>query len=308
MVYIPLFIISFLILKGEGRRVARREVAPQAESAFSSYVALGDSWASGNGPTSPLSGSANTACHRTTGSYPYQFHEKYGPSANFGFLACGGANTTEITSQISDPDFGYPDFVTLDAGGDDNHFASNTVQNCIVAAALLNATAYSAKCNAWLTQASALEQTIKPGISALITNALTHNLLPDQKRKVIVTGYAQPFNVSGLPSNCPITIPVPPLGPGNLADRINLSVLALNAAIAAAAYENGALFAEVDAAFEGHRLCDGSDAWFQTDPNTPNAALAHPTADGYSAIAEAVARAAGLVGQSTDQGYGTWKR
>ncbi|KAF2098978.1 SGNH hydrolase [Rhizodiscina lignyota] len=288
-------ILTFILLAaaGEGTAIERR-----GNAAFTSYTALGDSYASGNGPTPLLKGPGDAACHRTQGSYPYQFNLKYRTrSSTFQFLACTATNTTEITEQVFDRHFGHPDLVTLDAGGNDGNFISNSLANCIAAEAVLNATAYEALCNAWIVQASALEQTLKPNISALIKKAQTHNLLRHQKRKVVVTGYAQPFNISGLPSDCPTTIPIPPLGPGNLADRVNLSVLALNAVIEAAAYENGALYADIDAAFDGHRVCDAGEDFFQTDSSAPNAALAHPTADGYLAVAEAVARALGLVGE-----------
>ncbi|HEY5104952.1 MAG TPA: hypothetical protein VII65_07915, partial [Acidimicrobiales bacterium] len=109
-------------------------------TASSAYVAMGDSYASGEGlqsnATTYLAPSNSDGCHRSATAYPVlvatslnvdlgQF-ETYGSG---GFVACSGATTKDILKgQNGEP--AQPSalssatrWVTLTAGGDDLHFS-----------------------------------------------------------------------------------------------------------------------------------------------------------------------------------------
>jgi hypothetical protein len=113
----------------------------------SAYVAMGDSYASGEGlqasATSYLSPSNSDGCHRSATAYPIsvaaslnvdlgQF-ETYGSG---GFVACSGATTKDVLNgQNGEPAqlsalSSATRWVTLTAGGDDLHF-SNVLLACL---------------------------------------------------------------------------------------------------------------------------------------------------------------------------------
>ncbi|HVA52039.1 MAG TPA: SGNH/GDSL hydrolase family protein [Acidimicrobiales bacterium] len=127
---------------------------PKVSPASSVYVALGDSYASGEGLQSSaatyLSPSNNDGCHRSVTAYPVlvatslnlnlgQF-ESYGSG---GFVACSGATTKDLLKGEN----GEPPqlralspatrWVTLTAGGDDLHF-SNVLVACLDVRASVN--------------------------------------------------------------------------------------------------------------------------------------------------------------------------
>jgi lysophospholipase L1-like esterase len=248
----------------------------------------------GAGPF-PVDKAAATDCVRTTAGYPYLLNQKFGSSSStFQYLACGGTNTTQITQQTMQRGFGTPDFVTIDGGGNDLGYVSQLVTECIIAVGALNSTAYTKQCLGWLQNVGpAIESTIHTRLDELIAHAKSMSLPPVVQRKIVITGYAEPYNANGDVKNCPATMGVVPLGSGNEADLINQSVRALNVIIQTIASNNNIPYADVNAAFQGHRLCDAGTSYFQTDMTVPGAVFMHPTADGYQAMAGAVTKAMG---------------
>lgn len=110
-----------------------------SSSPVGTYVAMGDSYSSGEGVPDfiPPSDTSRDQCHRSYRAYPEQVAGLLGwPSARYKFVACSGATTKDMTkgmykeaSQFSALD-GTTTFVTLTIGGNDVHF-SDVVHDCI---------------------------------------------------------------------------------------------------------------------------------------------------------------------------------
>ena len=261
-------------------------------AAFSSYTAIGDSYAAGAGPFPLYPGGNVSGCDRTTASYPVRFNQQYGSnSSTFTFLACSGANTTTEMPEIEASAFGSPDLVTVNAGGNNGMVFADTVLACILSE---GTPTYNETCGAVFDYASLVDETLEDKVAGLLQQAQTKNLAANQTRTVVLVGYAQFYNISGLQEDCPSGIPTPPLGPGGFADLVNKQTLQLNAVLASAAYKVGAIYADIDPAFSGHRICDAGTPYFQTNLTQPNEAIYHPTYDGYGAMVETLARSLGL--------------
>jgi hypothetical protein len=119
-------------------------IAPGAASAVTtppsggataySYVALGDSYASGEGLSPFASGSDTSAdkCHRSLRSYPFLIHAELAVGA-FHDYACSGATTDRISTSTQYGPEGLPQayhrplehaqLVTVTVGGDDVGFS-----------------------------------------------------------------------------------------------------------------------------------------------------------------------------------------
>ena len=269
---------------------------------FSRYTALGDSYAAGDGPYMPFDHPDNIVCNRTTVSYPNTFFTKYSKSSDtFSFPACSGADTGHVLEQISSPEFGSPDLVSINVGGDNAGnldflrlgIFAEVVGACIEDNPLLD-------CQTEINNASFIIGQFGPVIDQVLQAAAKTNLAGG-KRTVVLLGYMQFYNINAAISSCPPDNPnypytgwyQPSLGSGGVADKINQLVIAANTQLNESAIRNGALFVNTDAAFAGHRICD-SEPWFQTPDKPPYASIMHPTADGYAAMAAAMANKLGM--------------
>lgn len=110
------------------------------------YVALGDSYSSGEGnpPFLPGSDTATDSCHRSSGAYPERFGSGSPRFKNLPiiFAACSGAVIDDLRSQSAQPGHAEPPqieqipanarIVTLTMGGNDIGFA-DVATNCILA-------------------------------------------------------------------------------------------------------------------------------------------------------------------------------
>ena len=95
----------------------------------STYVALGDSFASGDG-ISPALGESG-ACARSLAAYP-ELVSRAAHFTNFDFIACSGATTSQVSAQVtrSHSALASAELVTMDAGGNDLSF-SGLLRTCI---------------------------------------------------------------------------------------------------------------------------------------------------------------------------------
>src|SRR6188472_2138363 len=91
-----------------------------AHAAAPSYVALGDSYASGTGTRSYISD--GTSCQRSTSAYPSLIAAQKGYALNF--QACSGATTSTVTSNQLGALSSTTRFVTISVGGNDAGFSS----------------------------------------------------------------------------------------------------------------------------------------------------------------------------------------
>jgi lysophospholipase L1-like esterase len=101
------------------------------------YVALGDSYSSGEGLKPYLKGTnrGTNTCHRSKKGYPYLLAEKLPYPVVLTFRACSGARIANMTQQKSEPpQLNYlsdkTDLVTVSIGGNDADWAG-TITDCL---------------------------------------------------------------------------------------------------------------------------------------------------------------------------------
>lgn len=246
--------------------IVRREDGEHPPGDYVRYTALGDSYTAGNMRLSSIAEDPDKACHRTMGSYAWQFTQRHlNTLKEFSFPACSGADTDEIEKEINSTEpgigpianygFGHPDLVSITAGGNNEHTFSHVIKNCVYPSheALLS-------CRKALRKAGKVLDGLQPDLESLYRHASTHNLDPSgfESRDVFVLGYARFYNPLGV--DCPLVgsehFPVPSLGEDGTAAKINALVVRMNDVIRAAAEASGVTYVDIDGAFEGHRICD----------------------------------------------------
>jgi lysophospholipase L1-like esterase len=253
--------------------------APASADRFDSYVALGDSYAAGQG-----AGPYTDACLRSGHSYP-QLLDAARKISLTGNAACSGATTRNVrTNQI--PSLSRKvDLVTVTVGGNDLDS---------IGALVICSQDSGAACTAALAQRASVLQTAltNPASSRFFQDLLA--MLNDVKANapradIYVTGYPLLFEP----------------GAGPAADPINGLTQQLNAVIAKAARQADGGRAKVEyvdvaRAFSGHGI--GSEQpWIVGLPplctasstcGSQTADIFHPTADGYAKGYAASIRAA----------------
>ncbi|MCY7343557.1 MAG: SGNH/GDSL hydrolase family protein [Pseudonocardia sp.] len=232
------------------------EVAPDQ------YVALGDSFSSGNG-TFRADLSPAFVCYRSSFAYPALVAEQR-PNTELDFRACQGARTSNVVnSQVKALDAGT-DFVSLTIGGNDIGFVdlilacgSAKSPNCFAAVDTSNARIRD-ELPAKLDQAYA-------AISAAAPNV----------REVVVLGYGRFF---GPNLACPTAFGFT----GAEATRLNGVADNLDAMISARVSAAGFEYRSAIPGFAGHDVC-ASDPYL----NGINLRLTdsfHPTRRGHSEV------------------------
>ncbi len=148
------------------------------------YVALGDSFSSGDGISPAISGSG--VCARSYAAYPELVtHEAH--LAHLAFVACSGATISEVAAQVSRsrPTLARSSLVTLSAGGNDLSF-SGLVRACIGLIGSTSATPIRylpgvsgpAQCNAAITTAATLLGARVDSSTGLISADATATAIP----------------------------------------------------------------------------------------------------------------------------------
>ncbi|MFH8369681.1 SGNH/GDSL hydrolase family protein [Streptomyces sp. NPDC018031] len=208
--------------------------APSASAAEpDDYVALGDSYSSGNGTFAP---DANLFCYRSTRAYP-ELVARARPDTRLTFAACQGATTDDIveTQRTSlSPD---TDYVSLTIGGNDIGFAG-LIASCLSGTDAACATAIEEADRKVDRELPAKLDRAYAAVSAGAPNA----------RAVVVLGYARFF---GPDVSCPAAGGTSP----DLAARLNRLTDDLDAAIRDRATAAGFTYRDSTAAFTGHDVC-----------------------------------------------------
>jgi len=201
--------------------------------------------------------------------------------------------------------------VSISVGGDNSDIFTNVINKCVV-------TLYTAvsDCKAAIDDASKTVATLQPDLEAVYHEVKTKGRAPGSPdRAVFVLGYAKFYNLlpkgitqkGSVPipatiirpiSSCPpgLTLPTPSLGIGGISDQINQLVVAMNTVIQKACTAQNVKFVDIDAAFEGHRMCDGEENnWFQiyAIKHLFGQFIFHPTEKGSQAMANELAKSAG---------------
>lgn len=222
------------------------------------YVALGDSFASGNGTGVR---DLDAACYRSSLAYaPLVAAAR--PDTTLSFLACSGATTrTVIDTQVQALDR-QTDFVTISVGGNDLGFGS-------VAGACVLAT--EAQCLGAAAQAGAFVEAVLPGRLDATYDAVADRV---RRAEVVVVGYPRFFAEDYVP--CPQSQGITPTEAAALNDLVD----ALDAVVAERARAAGFTYVSTVEAFTGHDVC-APEPWLNGSLVPTTADAYHPTAAGH---------------------------
>jgi lysophospholipase L1-like esterase len=262
-----LLVVLGFVLSGTVAQAKPKPTPPPSTSA--GYVALGDSYASGAGLT-PYS---DSTCFRSaTQAYPSLLT---GRKMTLTFTACSGATIpTMLASQLAVvPTASY---VTVTIGGNDVGFRE-VLSDCIDSP-------FTDGCS---TTGMAAAEAAVTALPKTLIPALQEIQATYPNATVFVSGYPELFG--DLTGTCRVGTYAGwmPLEIGQEDGRwLNEMAGNLNAAIRSASDTAGVRYADAQATFDGHGLCDTGTAWVNGPiitslfPLTVSERSFHPTADG----------------------------
>lgn len=275
----------------------RQRLAPDEAAAWGNYVALGDSYSSGEGAGDYIEGTAGEGdCRRSANAYPTRVAESFDFAGQLGFYACSrqrGASMLEslekADSQISQAG-PHTSLVTLGIGGNDLGF-TNVLRACMVRVPLMEATACRDQEEEILSRMEEFDATLEDIVRAVRDRA------PDAR--ILVVGYPRIFTAD--PSGMYYT-----LAPGDqewlnetLRDfntRVRTNVAELDAEIVEEGQTGSVEYVRMSTAIEGHEV--GTDEpWLNgvllggfTEGVEVDHGTFHPNARGHKAFAQRVLR------------------
>lgn len=286
----------------------------------SGYVALGDSYASGEG-LAPFEDGTDGAgqCHRSASqSYPAQLSDSRKRAFDdLTSVACSGAIIADLVTTRPNTTRApqltalnrKTETVTLTIGGNDAGF-SLVFGDCVYTPApeLAPVVPGSPGCasrddTAVSTRIAALAggrgAPVVPGVYPL-PNALRDIAAVAPRAKIYVTGYPRIFGTTmNSPLGCQVSDQAPLFVTGSDAAWIRSKAKQLDEGIASAVAQArrtgvNAHYVDVTTTFHGHNLCDKRSPWLNgvvlnpTNPPSFSAATFHPTARGQHAYADSV--------------------
>ena len=283
-------------LAADYQRIVGLGSAPPASVA---YVALGDSYSSGEGTGvgtgaayDPGTAVANNKCHRSSlYSWPALVARSRNLSS-FSFHACSGAIVQDFSSG---PNHEYSgevhaqdvwvnknvSLVTLTVGGDDADF--EPIMSCFSYPHASSCEAdWQATLNADLTALSSAS-----GAKSLLALYLKIKQLAPGAR-VVVVGYPRLFPAVPTENSCPTGAPVTKF---STYDQrwLNTGATRLDSVIKAAALKANVTFVDVYNSLNGHELCQSAaPVWLTRATPSDSQESFHPNSLGNAAIARVV--------------------
>ena len=230
---------------------------PAAHAAGPSYVALGDSYASGVGTRSYISD--GSSCQRSTYAYPYLVAQQRGYSLSF--QACSGATTSTVTNSQLGALSSTTRYVTISVGGNDAGFSS-VITECAMPGWMSN-------CDGKVNTAQSFINNTLPGRLSTLYAAIRSRA---PSAVVVVTGYPRLFQGE----DCNAATFFSPAEE----TRLNQTADLLNAKLSAAASARGFTFANPTSRFIGHAVCD--DVEWLNGLSNPISESYHPNRAGQS--------------------------
>ncbi|WP_183094666.1 SGNH/GDSL hydrolase family protein [Nocardioides stalactiti] len=231
--------------------------AAPAEAATPSYVALGDSYASGVGTRSYTSESGS--CQRSTYAYPALVAQQKGYALTF--KACSGATVTTVTNSQLSAVVSTTKYVTISVGGNDAGF-SGVVTECAQPGWMSN-------CDGAINTAQSYINNTLPGRLSTLYASIKSRA---PGAVVVVTGYPRLF----MGEDCNAGTWFSPAEE----TRLNQTADLLNAKLSAAASAKGFKFANPTSRFIGHAVCD--DVEWLNGLSNPISESYHPNKLGHS--------------------------
>ncbi|NYE00348.1 lysophospholipase L1-like esterase [Kineosphaera limosa] len=254
------------------------------------FVAMGDSFSSGEGNPPFDEGTANSrnSCHRSSQAWPRLLAEKVGvPIHPSGHMACSGAVTNNILKNRQFNEVTQLEhlrrlpgakFITVTIGGNDAAFAT-TVTVCTLSD--------FRACFAAVERSKKLIRDKLPGRLAQTYDGIRRN---SQGQKIVVVGYPSLMTKSdfNLPKHCVWLDPVSRQLLVNLASDLE-NGLSRSVRDAQARGLNIEYVSTLDS-FAGHELCT-ADSYVKsiTPASANNSYAAHPILKGQEAMANRVA-------------------
>lgn len=232
-------------------------VPPGAQAAAPTYVALGDSYASGTGTRSYIAD--GTDCKRSVYAYPALIASARGYELNF--RACSGATIPDVTNTQLGALSPSTSYVTVSVGGNDAGFAS-VLTTCAQPAWMSN-------CNGAIDKAQGYITNTLPGALSTLYASIRSRA---PQAKVVVVGYPRIFN--GTDCNAFTWFS------GTEMSRLNYTADLLNSRLASAAAAKGFSFANPTSRFIGRAVCD-SPEWINGLSN-PIVESYHPKTTGHA--------------------------
>lgn len=220
------------------------------------YVALGDSYAAGDGAGSYLSDIPS--CYRSPLGYPGLIAKDSGLPLNL--QACSGATTVDVLSRQLVDALGSATEVTITVGGNDIGFA-DVIGTCMGTS--------STACYAAIDAAVMIAKGSLPGRLDTVFNAVRAGA---PGATIVATNYPRLFNGK----DCSL---LTSFNSTELA-RLNAGADTLSDVIQAAAGRAGIRFADVRGPFVGHAVCD-TTAWIHNASLWTSYESFHPNATGY---------------------------
>ena len=226
-------------------------IGPAHAAGTVNYVALGDSYASGDGAGSYSDGS----CLESANAYPVLWHNSHG--GTFTNETCSGATTTDVISSQLGPLSASTTLVTITIGGNDVGFSS-VMTTCVLSS--------TSSCVAAVQQA---EQKAKTVLPSLLDNAFADIRSGAPNAKVVVLGYPAFYDLSKSGTCIGLS--------GTDRSYLNQGAGVLDSVIGAEAAKYGDTYVNVNPYFAGHQICDSTSYlisvdWFNLgDSYHPNA-------------------------------------
>lgn len=231
-------------------------------AAAPSYVALGDSYASGDGTGVYY----NTSCYTSPDSYPPLVAARAGYALTF--AACSGATTTTVISSQLSSLSGSTTLVTIQVGGNDAGFTS-VMESCAL---------YYFTCSSAINTA---DNYIRNSLPAALNKTYSDVRAAAPNATVLVVGYPHLFTASG--NTCGFNLLT-----SSHEKSLNQTADLLDSALASAAASHGFGFIDARAGFASHEICSSSP-WLNND-TIPIQESYHPNIPGeaeYASLVEA---------------------
>lgn len=263
------------------------------------YVALGDSFQSGEGAYHYVGGtdSSGDRCHRSSISYPYLIKGADGVPPAFTDVACSGA---EIKNLINGQNGEAPQYaalgpdvrlVTIGIGGNDLDFAG-VIRRCVLGPPLpghyapaVTQTCHGREDQGIRTKMAALDTPVYDSADGAVLTPLQHVYNKIKQRapraRIIVLGYPHLFNPSGNFFGCNLVARSDEKWIDSKIDDFN-TVIARNAATMGAEYTSGS------SAFDGHELCGEGPEYLNGIVGLGDSESFHPNDIGHVQLAEIV--------------------
>ncbi|QBR93012.1 SGNH/GDSL hydrolase family protein [Nocardioides euryhalodurans] len=232
-------------------------VAPTGHGAAPSYVALGDSYASGTGTRSYLAD--GSSCQRSAAAYPSLIAAARGYALTF--RACSGAKVADVTNAQLSALSSATTYVTISVGGNDAGFA-DVLTECATPW-------WAGDCNGAIDDARAFITNTLPGRLSTLYAAIRSKA---PNARVVVVGYPRIF----MGEDCNAGTWFSP----QEQTRLNQTADLLNARTSTQASARGFAFANPTSRFIGHAVCDNPE-WIN-GLSYPIAESYHPNKPGHS--------------------------